>query len=86
MENNGRQVQQNKSRVINLGNAGNSIFMKFYSVSVLIVIMVVWYFLAKKIDNNLLLPDFLFNLQRIFSFLGRPLYCSKFAYNIRACI
>ena len=31
MENNGRQVQQNKSRVINLGNAGNSIFMKFYS-------------------------------------------------------
>ncbi|ADG72622.1 ABC transporter permease subunit SaoP [Brachyspira murdochii] len=66
MENNGRQVQQNKSRVINLGNAGNSIFMKFYSVSVLIVIMVVWYFLAKKIDNNLLLPDFLLTCKEFF--------------------
>ena len=54
MENNGSQVPQNKSRSINLGNAGNSIFMKFYSCSVLIAIMVIWYFLAKKIDNEYL--------------------------------
>ena len=66
MENNGSQVPQNKSRVINLGNAGNSLFMKFYSISVLLAIMIIWYFLAKKIDNNLLLPDFILTCKEFF--------------------
>lgn len=58
MEKDERTVQQNKSRLISLGKSGKSPLMKLYSISVLIFIMVIWFFMAKKINNNLLLPDF----------------------------
>lgn len=66
MEKNESSIQQNKNRTINLGNAGNSPLMKLYSFSVLILIMIVWFFLAKKIDNNLLLPDFILMCKEFF--------------------
>lgn len=58
MEKDERRISQNKSRVINLGKSGKSPMMKLYSAFVLIGIMIIWFFLAKKINNNLLLPDF----------------------------
>ena len=67
MEKNESSIQQNKNRTINLGNAGNSPLMKLYSFSVLILIMIVWFFLAKKIDNNLLLPDFILMCKEFFA-------------------
>lgn len=66
MEENEHSVQQNKNRTINLGNAGNKPLMKLYSFSVLIFIMIIWFFLARKINNNLLLPDFLLMCKEFF--------------------
>lgn len=66
MEKNEHSIQQNRNKTINLGNAGNSPLMKLYSFSVLILIMIVWFFLAKKIDNNLLLPDFILMCKEFF--------------------
>lgn len=66
MEENESSIQQNRNKTINLGNAGNSPLMKLYSFSVLILIMIVWFFLAKKIDNNLLLPDFILMCKEFF--------------------
>lgn len=77
MEENERSVQQNRSRTINLGNAGGSQLMRLYSFSLLILIMIIWFFLAKKINNNLLLPDFILMFKEFFHAWIEPVTVSN---------
>lgn len=77
MEENERSVQQNRSRTINLGNAGRTPLMRLYSFSVLILIMIIWFFLAKKINNNVLLPDFILMCKEFFHAWIEPVTVSN---------
>ena len=77
MEENEHSVQQNRSRTINLGNAGGSPLMRLYSFSLLILIMIIWFFLAKKINNNLLLPDFILMCKEFFHAWIEPVTVSN---------